>query len=162
MTLKSQLFIIIYVILALLISRDWCKYQSIHLTSATTCTCCRPILNKLDAFSYLGSTLCSRFLVNLSNTLFEYLLKESHLKWQKKYKYYFLGFNRPRPGGETLAKLQNTPQLWSASLTCVGRLWRSRHNTIDAILIQWHVNELRGILKLLQVVHLSGYNSSKN
>ena len=48
------------------------------------------------------------------------------------------------------AKLQNTPQLWSASLTCVGRLWRSRHNTIDAILIQWHVNELRGILKLLQ------------
>ena len=47
------------------------------------------------------------------------------------------------------AKLQNTPQLWSASLTCVGRLWRSRHNTIDAILIQWHVNELRGILKLL-------------
>ena len=56
-----------------------------------------------------------------------------------------------------LAKLQNTPQLWSASLTCVGRLWRSRHNTIDAILIQWHVNELRGILKLLQVwlVHRS-------
>ena len=47
------------------------------------------------------------------------------------------------------AKLQNTPQLISASLTCVGRLWRSRHNTIDAILIQWHVNELRGILKLL-------------
>ena len=35
------------------------------------------------------------------------------------------------------------------SFTCVGRLWRSRHNTIDAILIQWHVNELRGILKLL-------------
>ena len=34
-----------------------------------------------------------------------------------------------------LAKLQNTPQLISASLTCVGRLWRSRHNTIDAILI---------------------------
>ena len=50
----------------------------------------------------------------------------------------------------TQAKLQNTPQLWSASLTCVGRLWRSRHNTIDAILIQWHVNELRGILKLLR------------
>ena len=49
------------------------------------------------------------------------------------------------------AKLQNTPQLISASLTCVGRLWRSRHNTIDAILIQWHVNELRGILKLLHV-----------
>ena len=49
------------------------------------------------------------------------------------------------------AKLQNTPQLWSASLTCVGRLWRSRPNTIDAILIQWHVNELRGILKLLRV-----------
>ena len=48
-----------------------------------------------------------------------------------------------------VAKLQNTPQLISASLTCVGRLWRSRHNTIDAILIQWHVNELRGILKLL-------------
>ena len=48
------------------------------------------------------------------------------------------------------AKLQNTPQLISASLTCVGRLWRSRHNTIDAILIQWHVNELRGILKLLR------------
>ena len=115
MTLKSQLFIIIYVILALLINRDWCKYQSIHLTSATICTCCRPILNKLDAFSYLGSTLFSRFLVNLSNTLFEYLLKESHLKGQKKYKYYFLGFNRPRPGGETLS-----------------------------------------------VVHLSGYNSSKN
>ena len=101
MTLKSQLFNIIYVILALLINRDWCKYQSIHLTSASTCTCCRPILNKLDAFSYLGSTLCSRFLVNLSNNLFEYLLKESHLKGQKKYKYYFLGFNRPRPGGET-------------------------------------------------------------
>ena len=36
------------------------------------------------------------------------------------------------------------------SFTCVGRLWRSRHNTIDAILIQWHVNELRGILKLLR------------
>ena len=50
------------------------------------------------------------------------------------------------------AKLQNTPQLISASLTCVGRLWRSRHNTIDAILIQWHVNELRGILKLLHVL----------
>ena len=50
---------------------------------------------------------------------------------------------------ECAAKFQNTPQLWSASLTCVGRLWRSRHNTIDAILIQWHVNELRGILKLL-------------
>ena len=50
-----------------------------------------------------------------------------------------------------LAKLQNTPQLWSALLTFVGRLWRSRHNTIDAILIQWHVNELRGILKLLHV-----------
>ena len=49
-------------------------------------------------------------------------------------------------------KLQNTPQLISASLTCVGRLWRSRHNTIDAILIQWHVNELRGILKLLRAV----------
>ena len=53
------------------------------------------------------------------------------------------------------AKLQNTPQLWSASLTCVGRLWRSRHNTIDAILIQWHGNELRGILKLLQDSHNS-------
>ena len=50
------------------------------------------------------------------------------------------------------AKLQNTPQLISASLTCVGRLWRSRHNTIYAILIQWHVNELRGILKLLRAV----------
>ena len=49
-------------------------------------------------------------------------------------------------------KLQNTPQLISASLTCVGRLWRSRHNTIYAILIQWHVNELRGILKLLRAV----------
>ena len=36
------------------------------------------------------------------------------------------------------------------SFTCVGRLWRSRHNTIDAILIQWHVNKLRGILKLLR------------
>ena len=47
------------------------------------------------------------------------------------------------------AKLQNTRSFWSASLTCVGRLWRSRHNTIDAILIQWHVNQLRGILKLL-------------
>ena len=47
------------------------------------------------------------------------------------------------------AKLQNTPQLWFASLTCVGRLWRSRHNTIDAILIQWHANEWPGILKLL-------------
>ena len=53
------------------------------------------------------------------------------------------------------AKLQNTLQLWSASLTCVGRLWRSRHNTIDAILIQWHGNELRGILKLLQDSHNS-------
>ena len=41
-----------------------------------------------------------------------------------------------------------------ASLTCVGRLWRSRHNTIDAILIQWHVNELRGILKLLRYVFM--------
>ena len=51
---------------------------------------------------------------------------------------------------ELRAKLQNTPQLWSASLTCVGRLWRSRHNTIHAILIQWHINELRGILKLLR------------
>ena len=39
------------------------------------------------------------------------------------------------------------------SFTCVGRLWRSRHNTIDAILIQWHVNELRGILKLLLSNH---------
>ena len=38
------------------------------------------------------------------------------------------------------------------SFTCVGRLWRSRHNTIDAILIQWHVNKLRGILKLLPKV----------
>ena len=56
-----------------------------------------------------------------------------------------------------MAKLQNTPQLWSASLTCVGRLWRSRHNTIDAILIQWHVNELRGILKLLQQSYIFTY-----
>ena len=50
---------------------------------------------------------------------------------------------------QTKAKLQNTQPLWSASLTCVGRLWRSRHNTIDAILIQWHVNEWPGILQLL-------------
>ena len=35
------------------------------------------------------------------------------------------------------------------ALTCVGKLWRSRHNTINAILIQWHVNEWPGILKLL-------------
>ena len=47
------------------------------------------------------------------------------------------------------AKLQNTRSFWSASLTCVGRLWRSRHNTIDVILNQWHVNEWPGILKLL-------------
>ena len=26
------------------------------------------------------------------------------------------------------SKPQNTRPLWSASLTCVGRLWRSRHN----------------------------------
>ena len=50
---------------------------------------------------------------------------------------------------QTKAKLQNTQPPWSASLTCVGRLWRSRHNTIDAILIQWHVNEWPGILQLL-------------
>ena len=48
------------------------------------------------------------------------------------------------------AKLQNTRPLWSVSLTCVGRLWRSRHNTVDAILIQWHVNEWPGILQLLR------------
>ena len=57
------------------------------------------------------------------------------------------------------AKLQNTPQLWSASLTCVGRLWRSRHNTIDAILIQWHVNDLWGILKLLPFMYLRSFFS---
>lgn len=42
------------------------------------------------------------------------------------------------------SKLQNT-----RSLTFVGRLGRSRHNTIDIILIQWHVNEWPGILKWL-------------
>ena len=67
-------------------------------------------------------------------------------------------FDSLRP---STAKLQNTPQLWSASLTCVGRLWRSRHNTIDAILIQWHVNELRGILKLLPF-HLTSLAFSIN
>ena len=53
---------------------------------------------------------------------------------------------------EKLAKLQNTRPLWSASLTCVGRLWRPRHNTIYAILIQWHVNEWPGILQLLREI----------
>ena len=47
------------------------------------------------------------------------------------------------------AKLQNTRSFWSASLTCVGRLRRSRHHTMDVILNQWHVNEWPGILKLL-------------
>ena len=42
------------------------------------------------------------------------------------------------------SKLQNT-----RSLTFVGRLGRSRHNTIDINLIQWHVNEWPGILKWL-------------
>ena len=47
----------------------------------------------------------------------------------------FCTFQSPtiKQGKLTLAKLQNTPPLWSASRTCVGRLWRSRHNTIDAI-----------------------------
>ena len=53
---------------------------------------------------------------------------------------------------EKLAKLQNTRPLWSASLTCVGRLWRPRLNTIYAILIQWHVNEWPGILQLLREI----------
>ena len=44
------------------------------------------------------------------------------------------------------------PQLFSASLTCVGRLWRSRHNTMDAILFQWHVSEWLGILQLLRIL----------
>ena len=43
-----------------------------------------------------------------------------------------------------ITKLQNTRPLWSASLTCVRRLWRLRPNTIDAILIQWHVNWVAG------------------
>ena len=37
----------------------------------------------------------------------------------------FKFFSRTQDPGESqekLAKLQNTPQLWSASLTCVGRL----------------------------------------
>lgn len=44
-------------------------------------------------------------------------------------------------------QLQNTQTLWSTSFTYVGRLWRMRHNKIDAILIQWHVNEWQGILQ---------------
>ena len=46
--------------------------------------------------------------------------------------------------GSAITKLQNTRPLWSASLTCVRRLWRLRPNTIDAILIQWHVNWVAG------------------
>ena len=38
-----------------------------------------------------------------------------------------------------LEQLQNTLPLWSTSFTCVGRLWRTRHNTMVAFLIQWHV-----------------------
>ena len=30
----------------------------------------------------------------------------------------------------------------------VGVLWRTKHNTIDAILIQWHANKWQGILPL--------------
>ena len=30
----------------------------------------------------------------------------------------------------------------------VGVLWRTKHNTIDAILIQWHANKWQGILQL--------------
>mgnify|MGYP007020691306 CR=1 FL=1 len=54
--------------------------------------------------------------------------------------------------GSAITKLQNTRPLWSASLTCVRRLWRLRHNTVDAILIQWHVNEWQGILQVSQTV----------
>ena len=32
----------------------------------------------------------------------------------------------------------------------VGVLWRTKHNTIDAILIQWHANKWQGILQLSQ------------
>ena len=61
-------------------------------------------------------------------------------------------------GTEVLAKLQNTWPLWSASLTWVRRLWRLRHNTIDAIFIQWHVNEWPGILQLLWSFILGFYS----
>ena len=42
--------------------------------------------------------------------------------------------------GTFYEQLQNGLPLWSTSFTCVGRLWRSRHNTIKVILSQWHVN----------------------
>ena len=55
------------------------------------------------------------------------------------------------------AKLQNTRPLCSASLTCVGRLWRSRHNTIDAILIQWSAQLIKPHCRSLPVVGASTF-----
>ena len=42
----------------------------------------------------------------------------------------------------------SVPFVWITVFSLVGVLWRTKHNTIDAILIQWHANKWQGILQL--------------
>lgn len=45
-----------------------------------------------------------------------------------------------------IGAIQNTGPLKSTSFTCASVLYRTRHNTTDAILIQWEVNKWPCIL----------------
>ena len=45
-----------------------------------------------------------------------------------------------------MEQLQNTGPLWSTSFTCVGGFCRTKHITMDTIVIQWYVNKWPCIL----------------
>ena len=55
-----------------------------------------------------------------------------------------LCFLRSLPRSNCWIPCHSVPPLFSL----VGVLWRTKHNTIDAILIQWHANKWQGILQL--------------
>ena len=60
------------------------------------------------------------------------------------------------PGSSCWIPRHSVPPLFSL----VGVLWRTKHNTIDAILIQWHANKwLREIHKLKNLAHHLGFQA---
>ena len=55
-----------------------------------------------------------------------------------------VGWFSNRTGSNCRIPCHSVPPLFSL----VDVLWRTKHNTIDAILIQWHANKWQGILQL--------------
>ena len=104
------------------------------------------------------------------------LMKKQLLKVLKIYRLLYGGGTNLHPAIQTSVNFRNFVELYLCSLkmlslsnlaiiwsncwiprhsvpplfSLVGVLWRTKHNTIDAILIQWHANKWQGILQLSQ------------